>query len=65
MLLIGFNLFSFAMSEAIKEGLVSVNQKAGDKKDRMSIFEPLIEFLEYHSRVKKLSKSIVMSAEWI
>lgn len=48
-------LFSIAMSKSIKLNLCSINRKAGDEIHRMRLMEQLVEFIEYHSRVKQLS----------
>lgn len=54
---VGFTLFLFAMSKVAKISVICINQKAGDKTARKRILEQLIEFLEFHSRMKQLSKN--------
>lgn len=56
--LIGFNLFAIASSKLIKGSLFFINYNAAAKIDENQFFEQIIEFLEFDSSVKQLSKKI-------
>lgn len=53
---IGTFLYLMTMSKCIKSCLFAIGRNAELKSNRTHIEEQLIEFIQYHSRVKQLSK---------
>lgn len=58
-LAIGFYIFMIAMCKTIRGSLLAINRNLSIKLDRKRIFEQLVEFLEFHSRMKRLDCEIV------
>lgn len=56
-LAIGTYLWVIAMTKCMKRILFAISQHADAEIDRSVLSEQLIEFIEYHSRVKRLSKN--------
>lgn len=52
---LGFYLYTIAMTKCIKGSLFSINRNAQLKIKRKCIFKQLVEFIEFHSKVKQLS----------
>lgn len=51
----GSHSYVIAMDECIKENLCAISQNLQDETKQNQILEQLIEFVEFHSRVKQLS----------
>lgn len=56
-LAIGVYLFGNAMSKCIKEILFAISEHSNAEIDRSVLLEQFIEFIQYHSRVKQLSRN--------
>lgn len=54
---IGFYLYAMAMCKCIRQKLFAIgqNSKASARIKHIRIWDQLIEFIEFHSRVKQLS----------
>lgn len=52
-------LYVMTMSKCIKACLFAIGRNTELKINRIHIVEQLIEFIQYHSRVKQLSKFLV------
>lgn len=50
----GCYLLGIAMSESIKDSLLSIDRSIGDKTDENLILDQLVEFIELHSTAKQL-----------
>lgn len=55
-LAIGCYKFSIATSKSIRANLLKIHGMAGHKKERKCLMGSLCELLEFHSRVKQLSR---------
>lgn len=57
---VGFGSYFYAIAAAkcIKENLSVIDKMSRSKNERKMIWEPLIELIKFHSRVKQLSCSI-------
>lgn len=53
---IGFFLLIMAMTKVIKQSLYSIGESVKVGQNQTSIMKQLTQFIEYHSRVKQLSK---------
>lgn len=56
-LAIGSYLYFMASNKCIKGNLLSINQWTGGNKNSQQISNQFIEFIQFHSRVKQLSKN--------
>lgn len=58
---VGSYLYGIAMSECVKGTLNEINRHVHDKTNKARIVEEIIEFVQFHSRVKQLSKTYCVS----
>lgn len=52
---VGFGSYLYAMAKCIKETLYTIDKMSRSKNERKLIWEPFIEIIEFHSRLKQLS----------
>ena len=58
----GSSLYVIAASKCVKKSLHSISRNAHSKKKRIHIFDQLTEFVEFHSRIKRLNQLHSLSA---
>lgn len=63
-LAIGFYIYQLAVSKCIKENLCAIEESSRIKTERQLIRGQLIEFIEFHTKAKQLSDSILVKCKY-